>query len=655
MTTPRSTMSPLSAVILLLAAAVSPFTSHAGEPSFRLQLLHFADADGNDLEALRNVPRLSSLIRTYRSEYPLSTLLLSSGDNYIPGHRYAAASDSALRPLIGLPGPGRADIALLNALGVQASALGNHELDKGTAAFVRSIAPSSSGAKASAFPGALFPFLAANVDFTTDANTRPLFSDAGQPVATISGKLSASTTVHLNGHTVGIIGGVTPDFVNITDTGDLTIRPTDFDDRNPESLAALADVLQNAVDDLTNIGVNKIVMLTHMQQLALDESLAGNLRDVDIIVAGGSNTLLADSDDSLWTGDRAAGPYPLVVSSADDRPILIVNTAGDYRYLGRLVVDFDNRGYILEQSYANDALKGSQATDLANSQLANNSIPDTVAIADALLAIVEETSTGPTLGYSTVTLEGGRERVRTEETNLGNLVADANLELARLVEPNVAISLVAGGTIRTSIGIGPISQTDIQNVLRFDNDLVVLTLNARELVTVVEHGVAATQPGATPGRFPQVSGLRIRFDPSRPGVSLPPDQDCRRNAEYGTISRLVSLHVTASFDKALWDPVVAGGELLGDPDRTFELVTASYLANGGDGYPFPCLRTPNRIDLVDAAPDDGKADFSSPGREQDALAEYLLQHHVSVPFQVPETPPERDMRIRAGGQPTTLP
>ncbi|MCX7915203.1 MAG: 5'-nucleotidase C-terminal domain-containing protein, partial [Verrucomicrobiae bacterium] len=60
------------------------------------------------------------------------------------------------------------------------------------------------------------------------------------------------------------------------------------------------------------------------------------------------------------------------------------------------------------------------------------------------------------------------------------------------------------------------SQLDIENTLRFNNGLTLLTVTAAELLQILEHGVAATAPGQTPGQFPQVGGVRFSFDPDLP-------------------------------------------------------------------------------------------------------------------------------------------
>ena len=59
---------------------------------------------------------------------------------------------------------------------------------------------------------------------------------------------------------------------------------------------------------------------------------------------------------------------------------------------------------------------------------------------------------GNVFGRSLVFLEGRRDFVRTEETNLGNLTADANLAMARQTDAATVISIKNGGGIRAEIG-----------------------------------------------------------------------------------------------------------------------------------------------------------------------------------------------------------
>lgn len=82
-------------------------------------------------------------------------------------------------------------------------------------------------------------------------------------------------------------------------------------------------------------------------------------------------------------------------------------------------------------------------------------------------------------------------------------------------------------------------------------------------------------------------------------------------------------------------PLVANGKLVGDPQDTFRMVTLSFLADGGDGYPFPPSHPDadgydpvqaariDRVDLAQEGIQTGTATFADDGTEQDALAEYL--------------------------------
>ena len=110
------------------------------------------------------------------------------------------------------------------------------------------------------------------------------------------------------------------------------------------------------------------------------------------------------------------------------------------------------------------------------------------------------------------------------------------------------------------------------------------------------------------------------------------------------------------------DTLVKDGNLIGDPERRFRLVTLNYLANGGDYYPFLELSNPERLNLYEGRGYGDEADFpnaeltndpglnsefSYTGSQQDALAEYLLvfHDHPDLAFSEEEIPPKKDQRI----------
>ena len=66
---------------------------------------------------------------------------------------------------------------------------------------------------------------------------------------------------------------------------------------------ALAAALQPALDQLQLQGVDKIILLSHLQQVDIEISLLGKLSGVDVIVAGGSGGTLFDIGSTLETND----------------------------------------------------------------------------------------------------------------------------------------------------------------------------------------------------------------------------------------------------------------------------------------------------------------------------------------------------------------
>ena len=502
---------------------------------FVLQLLHYADVDGNEETALSAVDEFSALVHGLKND-PLwgrQSLLVSSGDIIIPGPRFYAAENPVVRAVTGSNEPGHADIAIANALGVKASALGNHELDAGPGEFADAIQAEAGGG--ASFPGSSFPFLATNVDFSGDDDF--VIANDGDDASFMGTKVAKYAVTTVNGERIGLIGASTPTLASITSTGNLVVT-------GDGGSAALAATIQPAVDALKSSGVNKIILLAHMQQIAVEKELATLLDGVDIIVGGGSNTRMGDSTDDLFDGDVSFDEtYPFMAMDASDNPTLVVNVDGDYKYLGRLVVGFDKEGVINTETL-DEALNGSYASTPSNVDMVRGMpIADVTNVQNALNSVIEEQFSN-IVGYSDVYLDGRRSQVRTQETNLGNLTADANLWYANLLsdEP-VQISIKNGGGIRTEIGsavLPPgstnpadivftapenISEGDLRAVLRFDNGLVRLTVTAAELKDILEHAVAATTAGATPGQFPQVSGMSFTFSTAgnprtAPGLSL---------------------------------------------------------------------------------------------------------------------------------------
>ncbi len=713
-----------------------------GEPepaTFTLQILHASDLEGG-VDAIANAPNFAALVDLFEQDTDAfdASVLLSAGDNFLSGPFFSAAGDRGVfrddgvfndlyNELFNLPdgslaafdalreGGGRVDISIMNILGFDASAIGNHEFDLGSDAFESIIEEDfrdPDGPMADRWVGAQFPYLSANLDFSEDSDLGNLFTsdilpstafqtgpDQSQAGNSSVPKIAPATIVEVpsqtggpNDEKIGVVGATTQLLESLSSpTGTTVIGPQAND------MAALAAILQPTIDALTDQGVNKIILVSHLQQFALETELAGLLRGVDVIIAGGSDTLLADDDDIarglqsgdnddvarfdengniVGNGDDASGQpgdnaYPLVTTNADGKPVAIVSGAGEYSYVGRLVLEFDENGDLIPESI-DDSVSGNYATtDDVVAEIADGADPfaegskaDQVKdLTDAVEGIVIERD-GNVFGNTEVFMDGRRESVRTEETNFGNLTADANLAVAQEADSSVLVSFKNGGGIRAPIGEvdpngtllptqdnplsgkqeGEISQLDIENSLRFNNGLTLLTLTATQLAIVLEHAVAASGPGATPGQFAQVGGLSFSFDATQQAQVLAEDG----SGTVVTEGQRIQSAAILDEDGNIVDVLIENGELQGDAGREIRIVTLDFLAGGGDGYPFDAFGT-NRVDLAqdDAAARTGAADFAPDGSEQDALAEFLSENFdENNPFNEAETDPEDDERIQ---------
>jgi 2',3'-cyclic-nucleotide 2'-phosphodiesterase (5'-nucleotidase family) len=651
------------------------------QPPFTLQILHASDFEGA-VPATEDAPRFAAIVDSLEHTYA-NSLTLSSGDNFLPGPFMSAGEDPSLQTPLrnayinyygGTPfanndlraGIGRVDITIMNILGIQAAALGNHEFDLGTSELRNIIGGLNSGTNIRWF-GAQFPYLSSNLNFSGDANLSSLYTGTREqntffqsnPTMTAAAinatkKLAPSTIITVNGEEIGVVGVTTQILASISSPGATTIIGPSADD-----MPALAAILQPVIDSLIIAeGIDKIILLSHLQQLTLEKQLAPLLNGVDVIIAGGSHTLMADGTDRMRTGDVPAEGYPFLTAGLDGKPLAIVNTTSEYKYVGRLVVDFDANGEILPASI-DPAISGAYPADslgvvevwgdYADAFTPGSKGQEVKNLCDAVKNVIIAKD-GNIFGRTDVFLEGRRNSVRTEETNLGNVSADANKWMARRYDPTVTVSIKNGGGIRSAIGVvnavgntvsldppaanplagkleGDISQLDIENSLRFNNQLSALTLTAAGLRTILEHGVAASGPGQTQGRFPQVSGVRFSYDETLPA-----------NA------RILNAVITDSANVTV-DTLVMNGVLHGNPARTFRVVTLNFLAGGGDGYPFNTLGT-GRVDLntlPDAGP--GVATFTGAGSEQDAFAEFMKSFHSTNAYAIDDTPVSLDTRI----------
>lgn len=257
--------------------------------------------------------------------------------------------------------------------------------------------------------------------------------------------------------------------------------------------------------------VDIIVACNHIG-LELDKELAQRVPGIDVIISAHSHDQL---DEPIIVGDT------------------IIASAGEHsKYLGFLRLDITD---------------GKIVTFDGGLLPITSEIPEDPKISEIIAKWNEKLNDKleQVIGKTTVLLDGERNNVRSRETNLGNMVADA-----MRVYAGTDIALTNGGGIRASINAGDITMGDVYTVLPFDNTLITLQVTGAQLKEALEHSVSAYPE--TLGGFLQVSGISFEFDPGQP----------------------VGERVTK---------IMVGNQPY-NPKAAYTVATNDFLAAGGDGY-----------------------------------------------------------------------
>jgi len=313
------------------------------------------------------------------------------------------------------------------------------------------------------------------------------------------GGASAEVLVTLGGVRVGLFGLTTAQAAQTSRPGpDVTFA---------QPVTAAKDVAAR----LRAQGASIVVAVTHVT-MAEDKAIAA-AADVDVILGGHEHE-------------------PLV---AEEGKTLITKAGSDARYLVQVDVWLTREGRLVERSWRFREVSRRIAPDPAVEAL----VRDYARRLDRELDAV--------VGKSSVPLEARSATLRTEETNLGDFVADALRE--RL---GTDVAVINGGAIRTNRTVPPglLTRRDVLSLLPFTDMVVKLEMRGADLRAALEHGL--TQTDRVGGGFLQLSGARVVWDPR-----LAPGR------------RIVDVSVT--------------GKPLAD-DAAYSVAVPGYLVRGGDGY-----------------------------------------------------------------------
>ena len=401
---------------------------------------------------------------------------------------------------------GKTAIELMNLAGYDVAAPGNHEFDYG----YPSLKPLAGEAD--------FPILAANVLYNDDA--------------ALGDQTTFTTT---DGKKIGIFGLDTPE--TATKAHPDKIKGVSF-------LAAqeMFDCAQAQVDALKADGCDYIICLGH---LGIDAESTGNrsidllekVTGIDVFIDGHSHSTLEEIKEAT-NGTGKVGDT------------VLTSTGTKLANVG--MVDISPDGTISTSS-------------LATSELTVTPDAKVAARAEEIQKEIDA-DYGTVFAKTEVALDGEKANVRTGETNLGDLIADAMLWQAGLLDEGVDAAVTNGGGIRASIAAGDITKKDINTVLPFGNTLYVVKVTGAELLEALEASTYCT-PEAI-GGFPQVAGIEFTVNT---GAQFD-TKELYPGSTYGK---------PASINRVMIQTV--GGEAF-NPEETYTIVTNDFMGAGGDTY-----------------------------------------------------------------------
>lgn len=305
---------------------------------------------------------------------------------------------------------------------------------------------------------------------------------------------------------IGIVGISTPE--TATKTNPLNVQGYKFNETE------MAKLVQEQIDHLKADGADYVIALGH---LGVDTEsapyrstdLIGQVTGLDIFIDGHSHTTLENGE---------------VVKDKAGKDVLLAQTGTQLAAIGKITINGDKlAASLIKEKKEDAAIKAIIDAEKAE-------------IKPMLEKVVAKTG---------VKLDGNRDPgVRTQETNLGNLAADA-LRYAGGAD----IALTNGGGIRTSVEIGDITYEQLNAVFPFGNVVVTIDITGEDLLAALEHGTKSA-PAAN-GGFPQVSGM--------------------------------SYEVHTYLDKDRVKNVMVNNQPL-DLKKTYKLATNDFTQVGGDGY-----------------------------------------------------------------------
>ena len=291
-------------------------------------------------------------------------------------------------------------------------------------------------------------------------------------------------------YTMVTYGDIDIAYVGITTPSTITSSaPGQFKDEDGNylytfSTSTLYDTVQASIDAARDAGAEYVVALSHIgyEEEGIYEDvvdLIENTNGFDVVLDGHSHSVIES----------------MTVKDEGGNDVRLTSTGTKFEYIGKLTIE---DGEIDTELIKTEEYEKTDATVTARIAAINEEYAE---LGNRKIA---------TSDVDLITHDAdGNRLVRKAETNLGNLCSDA----FRLVT-GADIGYVNGGGIREAIPAGDVTFNDILSVYPFNNQVVVCEITGQALLDMLE--MALSNYPEEDGSFPHVSGVTFSVDTSIP-------------------------------------------------------------------------------------------------------------------------------------------
>ncbi len=295
------------------------------------------------------------------------------------------------------------------------------------------------------------------------------------------------------------IGNIDIAFVGVTTPESLTKASSQYfqDDRGhfiytfaeDENGEYLYDIVQKTIDEARYAGAEYVVALVHLGTDTASTpwrsyDLIANVSGIDIVLDGHSHSLIEGE----------------IHQDKEGNTVVLSQTGTKLEYIGKILIDPNKKD---GEDIVAELIDKNETTGKKDSAV-EQKIDEINAVFKELLE--------KNVAYSEqdlIATQNNTSIIRMEETNLGDLVADA---YRILLDTDVAIA--NGGGIRADLLKGDITFKDIIDIQPFGNYIISMEVSGKTLKNALEMG--AKHCPVEDNGFLQVSGMTYEIDTSIP-------------------------------------------------------------------------------------------------------------------------------------------